>query len=392
MDSNYKINTVKISELTPDDKNANKGTDYGKELMDNSFKKFGAGRSILIDKNNRIIAGNKSTQQCAEIGINDVIIIETDGKSIVAVKRTDIDLDSKEGRELAIADNATQKANLEWDEDNLKEIVDEWGINTDDWGIEFTDVIDDTIDEDEVPLFAPDIIKFGDIIELNNHRLLCGDSCNTSDVELLMNKKKADLVFTDPPYDLDKNKEWIYNLNSHIVNGHILIMAADKQVSDIFAAIEGEFHRMYIADTGIASPTNNDVYINHILTLRFSKGKFNKFNNIHNGGRSIIKMDYRRNNKESVFHPHSKPVSFVELFVQYWSNPNQLVFDLFGGSGSTLIACEKNNRICYLNEFEPVHCDIILKRWILYMKEHNKLFEIKINGKKINEDIIKKYN
>ena len=96
-----KTEVKKISDLIPDDKNANKGTEYGKHLMDKSFRQFGAGRSILLDKNNKIIAGNKSTEQCAEIGIEDVIIVESDGTKLIAVKRTDIDIDTKQGRELA---------------------------------------------------------------------------------------------------------------------------------------------------------------------------------------------------------------------------------------------------------------------------------------------------
>lgn len=386
MDSNYKINTVKISELTPDDKNANKGTDYGKELMDNSFKKFGAGRSILIDKNNRIIAGNKSTQQCAEIGIDNVIIVETDGKSIVAVKRTDIDLDSKEGRELAIADNATQKANLEWDEDNLKEIVDEWGINADDWGIEFTDVIDDIIDEDEVPLFAPAIIKFGDIIELNNHRLLCGDSCNTSDVDRLVNGQKADLIFTDPPYDLeDIYTEAIFkNAKDRC---HIFIMDSDRHNALRAAKYQSLFKRFFTVNRKSATGVTRFAPMS-ITTIiaEFRKGK-GKFKNIGDGFTTLIESSVVHKVIPGTNFNQSKRVELPEVFILHYSEANEYVFDFFGGSGSTLIACEKNNRICFMNEFEPIHCDLIIKRWLLYMKELRKFASIKINGEEINNSV-----
>lgn len=124
---------TKITDLIPDDKNFNKGNEYGNSLIEKSFRKFGAGRSILIDKNNRIIAGNKSVENAAAIGLEDVQIIETDGKKLIAVKRTDIDLDSPEGREMALADNATAKANIVFDaelvEAELGEAVcEEWGI------------------------------------------------------------------------------------------------------------------------------------------------------------------------------------------------------------------------------------------------------------------------
>ena len=100
--------STKISELIPDDKNFNLGNEFGNSLIEKSFRKFGAGRSILLDKHNRIIAGNKSIENAAAIGIEDVQIVESDGKRIIAVKRTDIDLDSPEGREMALADNASE--------------------------------------------------------------------------------------------------------------------------------------------------------------------------------------------------------------------------------------------------------------------------------------------
>jgi len=126
---------IKISELIPDDKNFNKGSQFGNSLIEKSLTKFGAGRSILLDKNNRIIAGNKSVENASAIGMEDVQIVESDGKRIIAVKRTDIDLDSPEGREMALADNASAKANIVFDaelvEAELGEAVcEEWGIDT----------------------------------------------------------------------------------------------------------------------------------------------------------------------------------------------------------------------------------------------------------------------
>ncbi|MBR4115652.1 MAG: SAM-dependent methyltransferase, partial [Bacteroidales bacterium] len=99
-----KIIERSIDSLIPDDKNFNKGTEYGDHLMDESLRKFGLGRSILLDKNDRIIAGNKTTEKAAELGFENVLIVETDGNTLVAVKRKDIDLDSAKGRELALAD------------------------------------------------------------------------------------------------------------------------------------------------------------------------------------------------------------------------------------------------------------------------------------------------
>jgi len=137
------IKEAKISDLVFDDKNFNKHTEYGMSLIEKSIRNNGAGRSILIDKNNRIIAGNGVTEIAGQIGLDDVQIVETDGTKIIAVKRTDIDLDSKQGREMALADNATAAVDLEWDAEELQKAMDEFAITPQDWGVD--------IDLEEIP-------------------------------------------------------------------------------------------------------------------------------------------------------------------------------------------------------------------------------------------------
>lgn len=127
-----------IESLVPDNKNFNKGTEYGDRLMDESLRKFGLARSIVIDKNNRIIAGNKTAEKAADIGFTDVLVVEVDGNQLVAVKRKDIDLDSAKGRELALADNATSKANLAWDESMIEEVSQQWGFEPQEWGVDIS--------------------------------------------------------------------------------------------------------------------------------------------------------------------------------------------------------------------------------------------------------------
>ena len=131
-----KVIETNIESLVPDNKNFNKGTEYGDRLMDESLRKFGLARSIVIDKNNRIIAGNKTAEKAADIGFTDVVVVEVDGNQLVAVKRKDIDLDSAKGRELALADNATGKANLAWDESLIEEVSQQWGFEPQDWGVD----------------------------------------------------------------------------------------------------------------------------------------------------------------------------------------------------------------------------------------------------------------
>ena len=129
------IKEAKLSDLVFDDKNFNRHTEYGMSLIEKSIRNNGAGRSILIDKNNRIIAGNGVTEIAGQIGLDDVQIVETDGTKIIAVKRTDIDLDSKQGREMALADNATASVDLAWDEEQIQFAEEEFGMVAEAWGV-----------------------------------------------------------------------------------------------------------------------------------------------------------------------------------------------------------------------------------------------------------------
>ena len=133
------METMKIQELVQDDRNFNRGTEKGQVLMNRSFENFGAARSVLIDRNNRIIAGNKSAKTAEAHGIEDVVVVETTGDELVAVKRVDIDLDSREGRELALADNMTSKVNMALDYNEIRKCVDEVQMDTEIWGIKDID-------------------------------------------------------------------------------------------------------------------------------------------------------------------------------------------------------------------------------------------------------------
>ena len=129
------METVNIEELVQDQHNFNKGTDEGARLMEKSFTELGAGRSILIDKDGNIIAGNKSQKAAMAAGIKKVRVIETTGDELVAVKRTDIDINTKKGRELALADNATTKVNLVVDHVELEKDMFEVDLDPNEWGV-----------------------------------------------------------------------------------------------------------------------------------------------------------------------------------------------------------------------------------------------------------------
>ena len=135
-----KVTRGKLHDLIQDDRNLNKGTERGQQLIEKSLREFGAGRSILLDKNNRIIAGNKTHKNAELAGLDDVIIVETDGTKLVAVKRTDVDLDTKKGRKMALADNATVKADLAWNTEELNAVAEDFGINTEEWDVELDEM------------------------------------------------------------------------------------------------------------------------------------------------------------------------------------------------------------------------------------------------------------
>lgn len=117
-----KAKNIKIAELTPDDINANKGTQRGNAMLEKSLRAYGAGRSVLVDKAGRIIAGNKTIEAAGSIGLEDALVVETDGTQVVVVKRTDLDLDSPEARGLAVADNRVAEVGLNWDMDALEKL------------------------------------------------------------------------------------------------------------------------------------------------------------------------------------------------------------------------------------------------------------------------------
>lgn len=150
---------TKLSELVPDQNNYNKGTEFGGALIEKSLRKLGAGRSILLDKNGKIIAGNKTIENAVNAGFKDedLIVVQTTGSQIVAVQRMDLDLETKMGKEMALADNATAKANIEWDAEAIgadwnSEEMAEWGIadRTEDYSGKNKEADTDGIDDSMV--------------------------------------------------------------------------------------------------------------------------------------------------------------------------------------------------------------------------------------------------
>lgn len=129
------IRRINIADLLFDDRNANQGTELGKELLQNSISKYGVGRGVLADKNLKLIAGNHAVKEMMEQGVEQVIVIPTDGKTLVVTQRIDIDKDSKAGHELALADNRVTQANLQFDMSVIRELDAEFDLDLGDLGI-----------------------------------------------------------------------------------------------------------------------------------------------------------------------------------------------------------------------------------------------------------------
>lgn len=384
-----KLIKSKIENLTPDDHNFNKGSEYGNHLIEKSFREFGAGRSILIDRNNRIIAGNKSIEAASSIGMENVVIVETTGDEIVAVKRTDIDLDSKKGRELALADNATNKANLDFDEEEISKLSEQFEFDASDWGIDLgidVDVEEAELSEDEKRNIEKRC-NLGDVWKLGNHRLMCGDSTKESDVAQLMNNEKADLLLTDPPYNVDyqgatKDKMKIANDNMSDVafvgfltaafNCAIQAMRSGAAFYVWHADKKGFEFRTALKEVGLTLRETLIWVKNTIILGRrdyqyqhesclygWKDGAAHYFIKDRSQSTVIFEDKPTRND----IHPTMKPVELMARLIKNSSQCEWLVLDLFGGSGSTLIACEQTGRKCYTMELDPIYCDVIIERW-----------------------------
>ncbi|GAB2549708.1 ParB N-terminal domain-containing protein [Spirosoma aerophilum] len=125
-----------IDDLIPDQKNANRGTEFGNALLEKSIREVGLGRSVLADRNGNLIGGNKTTEMAAALGVEDIIVVQSDGKKLVVVQRTDLDIDSKEGRTMALMDNQVSKVNLDFDTDVIADLGAEFDLDITGMGLD----------------------------------------------------------------------------------------------------------------------------------------------------------------------------------------------------------------------------------------------------------------
>lgn len=379
-----------MQEIKFDKSNYRKHNNRNKNLINKSLKECGAGRSIVIDNDGEIIAGNGIYEQAQKLKI-PTKIIETDGSELVVVKRTDLKTDDEKRKQLAIMDNSTSDSS-EFDLDSLQsdfeiEQLQDWGLD-----LEFETADEEKeIIEDEVPEEVGTRCKLGDIWQLGNHRLMCGDSTNITDVEKLMNGEKADMVFTDPPYGMNldtdyskrnwEKKNTEFSQRKNVVCGKQyepgLVDVFNPQMINLILSLDVKEVFLWGADYfAELLPNKNDgswlVWDKRDDNEQFDKMFGSSFElcwSKEKHKRDIARIRWcgvfgtEKEFDKKRFHPTQKPTALVQWFLDRYSKENQIILDLYGGSGSTLITCEQLDRKCYMMELDSHYCDVIIQRW-----------------------------
>lgn len=392
--------TISLSSLQPDPNNANKGTERGSEMIEASLTKLGAGRSIVLDKNGMVIAGNKTIAAAEALGMDKVKVVRTDGSELVAVLRTDLDLSNGDGkaRQLAYADNRTSQVSMEFDPGIVAADL-EMGIDLGDWFEDFElEDIGALLDEPPPEADAEPQISRADELQKewqvetgqlwrlpsriggHEHRLICGDCTDKDVVGRVLGGEKADMVFTDPPYGMNFKgvtfgKSGIENDTTEqsftvlrdsnkafpIENGVIAICFGMSRQDRMFLAMAGRtYHRQLVIykPNGIAHPWRGWIMTSEAIHI-FSVGQpvWVEENHCHD----VYKFDYSERPDKDIDHPNVKPLSIVSDVIH--KSGGHIIYDPFLGSGTTIIAAENLSRQCRAVEISPAYVAVALQRY-----------------------------
>ena len=341
-------------------------------------------RPIVVDSDMIVLGGNMRLKACIEAGLTEVPILVAD------------QLTEEQKKEFIVKDNVGFG---EWDWDLLAnewdtDLLEEWGLDIS--GFDTDEVLE--AEEDDFDTTPPEeaITVLGDLYEIGEHRLLCGDSTDSDKVAELMNGQKADMVFTDPPYLMDfdggmtTNKDGNWTKSFNATHGGIKNDKMDKnKESDFLDAINSNiqlftkgafyicFYRLKLGDY-YASMDRTGLKTRTLIT--WNKGNHTMSNSDywskcehifygwveeHNfyGGNDYDIWDITRTQKNDL-HPTMKPIPLCEKAINNSSKERDLIFDLFLGSGSTMVASHQLKRKCYGMELDPKYCDVIIKRML----------------------------
>ena len=372
---------VEIEKLIPYKNNARTHSDEQIEKIAKSMKEFGFINPILVDGNLNVIAGHGRILGAKKLGMKEVpcLFIE--------------DLTEEQKRAYIIADNRLAE-DAGWDKELLKiELEDLKNMNFDitltgfeledfDFSMDETKVIEDEFDEN-VP--EEPTSKKGEIYKLGKHFLMCGDSTDINDVEKLMNGVKADMLLTDPPYNVDYEggngltiqndnmddetfREFLrvsfFNANSVMKEGAVFyIWHADSEGYNFRGAchdIGWKVRQCLIWCKNTLVMGRQDYHWKHEPCLYGWKEGASHLWASDRKQTTVLEFDRPSVSKE---HPTMKPVGLFDYLIKNNTNKDDIVLDLFAGSGTSIIACEQNGRIAYSMELDPKYVDVIISRW-----------------------------
>jgi len=364
------IKLAEISNIKPYENNPRKLSEQAIEKVAMSLKEYGFRQPIVVDKDMVIVAGHTRFRASKKLGLKQVPISVIDN------------LSEEQINAYRIADNRTAEES-EWDNELLKMEIKE--LEAKDFKLDLLGFNDEQLndilfeekqgltDEDEVPETPEQpISKLGDIWKLGNHRVMCGDSTFIDNIDLLTKKEKIDMVFTDPPYNIDyqgvKDKRKIKNdkmddesfvdfLTSSLLGCETMYICCSWQYAHLFREALIKIARkpkaMIIWDKVNPAQHLDKYFKQHEIIYYY--GDF--------GGQKTLRGDvWNLKRKKNTLHPTMKPVELITMALTDQKD-KKTVYDGFLGSGSTLIACEKLDRICYGMELDPKYCDVIIKRW-----------------------------
>jgi site-specific DNA-methyltransferase (adenine-specific) len=381
-----KIEMVSVDTLIPYAKNARTHSDEQVAQIAGSIKEFGFNNPVLIDKDNSVIAGHGRLMAARKLGYKEVPVVKLEH------------LTESQRKAYILADNRIA-LNSGWDTSmlslELQELKDDidlslLGFDADELNA-MLNPIEETeglTDEDSVPdVPVEPKTKLGDIYILGNHRLMCGDSCSVTDMEKLVNDRQVDMWLTDPPYNVayeGKTKDALTIQNDSMDNEGFRQFLRDAYVTADTVMKAGAVFYIWHADSegynfrGAAHDAGwkvrqcliwnkstmvmgrQDYHWKHEPCLYGWKEGAGHLWATDRKQTTILEFDKPNRNKE---HPTMKPVALFEYQMLNNTKGGDIILDSFGGSGTTMLAAEKNGRIAYLMELDPKYCDVIVKRW-----------------------------
>ena len=367
-----RIVMLPVSEVRPYERNPRKNADAVKYVKA-SIEKFGFKVPIIIDSNRVIICGHTRLLAAKSLGMAEVPCIFAD------------DLTDEQVRAYRLADNKVSEF-AEWDMDllggELDDIMAACDIDMTAFGFDLSETEEEKeIVEDDIPEEVEPVCKLGDIWKLGEHRLMCGDSTSAEDVAKLVNGDSVDLVLTDPPYGINLNgdnskrggssslmkgglklKSFIDDSTEYACKAFDIVqnMGVKKQVwfgANYYCHHLPETNNWLVWDKRVEEKMNNTNSDCELAWVLDGHNSCRIFRYLWNG---LIKAGERN---EKRVHPTQKPIALWKYCIDKYNPQATIVLDLFGGSGSTLIAAEQLNRKARLMELDPHYCDVIIARW-----------------------------